>query len=330
MLLTPSELPLAKPLEIKRIGFAVSAKQPRLLGATFGAPNTALFDLLRADGSFLPEGQRADLSTALKQRMGAAQWHVCSRSDGSHAVIMTDPLSASCGLLFDSSHDETEVHVSAKYERGVFVGPRWIKGACDQDATIFAIDAQPYVRRIVRFSERTDHGHWHEEFDVVHAPENGRIESIEIVSHRSSYVLLYKSFLPRVEAEDLDDSQLYRTDSTNGDWLAGSIFALELDAKLEVVGGPDRPLGDLLAFDFDADISGDDVFILATTKEGLFLWSWRPSERGAAPTLVGQFKSDLPLTQPRVAVSYDMIHYAVIASARTDDMRILVGSVPAI
>jgi hypothetical protein len=198
------------------------------------------------------------LRTAGPQRLfdvqspfGTPLWDVAATSNGI-AAVWTRPGSAIVPLV--TRHSTTaEAVLTAQYPMGVFENPRFVRG--ENGAALTAVTEQNNERVLVLFREGQG------AYITLPSAGPGRLVEGLLLRQGSSYLLFATVLPPGPRGAE-------RTDLRGEKLQPGVLLGRRLDAGLKPVGDPIVPLGDLPVFESDADISGDQVFLFATTERG--------------------------------------------------------------
>jgi hypothetical protein len=219
-----------------------------LVSSSDSADGTRTLSLSPIEGVQVARAQRLfDVDSPF----GIPLWDVAATPNGI-AAVWTRPGSAISPLV--SRHSTTaEAVLTSQYSMGVFQNPRFVRG--ENGTALTAITEEDNERVLVLFREGR------RAYITLPSTGPGRLVEGLLLRQRSSY-LLFATILPPgprgAERADLRGENL----------PPGVLVCLRLDADLKPVGDRVNPLGDVPVFESDADVSGDRVFLFATTRRG--------------------------------------------------------------
>jgi hypothetical protein len=187
----------------------------------------------------------------LDSPFGVPSWDIAFGQAG-FSTVWTMPGSAFMPLAY-RTHGGEEMVIAGRDPGGVFHVPRFVRGAM-----VTAITSVSQGNTLVLFQNAIESGH--APYKPLPSTGPGLLAGGLLLQVHSGYVLLSKLVGgPRGPA---------RRDVGGESLDAGTLRCLYLNAKFQAVGAALSPLGAAEIYEFDADISGDKVFLLATTAKG--------------------------------------------------------------
>jgi hypothetical protein len=233
----------------------------------------------------------------LASPFGTPFWDVATTPKG-FATVWTTPGSAISSLGFRAP-GLAEIAFTGHYPSGVFQNPRFVRG--NPGLAVTACAMQPVGEALVLFQDGLESGH--AEYRILPAAGEGTVLDgllIRMAGKGSGYLLLAKYAAPALGVSQ-------RTDLRGESAPGGVLRCVRLAADLRVIDSAFSPLGDTAVFEFDADVSGEQIYLLATSQQGYLVaaaeiheeaWHWtraaeaiRVGETLFAPAVSAQGKS---------------------------------------
>ena len=229
----------------------------------------------------------------LQSPFGTPSWDIANTRTG-FAAVWTKPGSAISPLGYYLS-DSPEVLLTGYYRSGVFQNPRFVRGSSALAVTAVVFEERGNVLAIFEDSLETGHSSY------VTLPPLGPNILLDglLLRHASGYLLFAKLLPSGPRGSEREDR---RGESIK----PGILRCLRLNMKLQPMGGSMQPLGDTEIFEFDADVSGSSVFLLATTRNGFI----------AATTNASEEVLDW-IASPDIPRHVELVAPAVLASGNT-------------
>lgn len=249
----------------------------------------------------------------LDSPFGPPSWDVAGTKTGL-AAVWTMPGSAVSKLGYRAP-DAAPTVLTGRYPSGVFESPRFVRGEPETAGAVTAIAYEESGRVLALFSGSLEGG----QAAYLPLPSAGTGIPTDGLLLRSGagYLLFAKFLTPGAPGPERKDG--------HGESIAPGILRfMRLNAKLQPVGAALNPLGDAAVYEFDADLSGDRVFLLATTQRGHAAATAVVSEGG-----LNWLRSDRPvgadLVSPSLLVTGNAALAAVIESGAPASSKILIG-----
>lgn len=215
-------------------------------------------------------------------------WDITKDQSGTVAV-WTKPRSATVLLGYQRLGNE-KIILAGEDPWGVFQRPRFVRGI-----RTVAITAAGQRGTIVLFRNKVEASH--AQYEPLPSLGGGvNLVAGLLLQRGSSYFFVTKHLLSGSRGPE-------RTDLRGESIPSGLLRCLQLNADLQPVGAATSPIGDTEIFEFDVDISGDKLFLLATTKKGYIGAVATASNQSLQWTTTGDKPSDGDLSSPSVLVS---------------------------
>jgi hypothetical protein len=272
----------------------------------------------------VPDGKAPRAFSVLQGRLGTPGWDVGPDSDGSWAVVSTDPGSASCGLRFKRAEEAAEIEVSRYHQLGAFKDPRFIRGFQGAATPITAVESGETTDAVVLFLRAGDGSYGAAR--ALWSPPAGMVQQAVVVRHGNGFLMFVRTYIPGTVPVDAEGRLPERMDARGESTLPGVVSCVPLAADFSVSGREVFPLGDRQLFELDADAADGRVVLFAATATGALLTTGAPETAGWRTEELSEAFLTEPLSTPRLAVAQGRVHMAVIASAHTPATRLLTGS----
>lgn len=233
---------------------------------------------------------------------GVPSWDIMN-GENRLATVWTKPQSASMPLGYHRLGSESTLLTGRYRTLGVFHYPRFVRGTSRTGIT--AIKNEDGGKVVALFRDEIETGH--AQYLPLATTGPGILLDGLLLQQGSSYLLLTKHLFagPRSPA---------RKDITGESINPGLLRCLRLNADLKPVGAATSPIGDTEIFEFDADISGDKLFLLATTKKGYIGAMTTATQQSLHWVTIGDTPSNGDLFSPSVLASGKTLVVAVIES----------------
>ena len=190
---------------------------------------------------------------ALESPYGMPQWDILSKQD-QIATVSTEPGSGICPLVFNRT-GVGESRLTNAFPGGVFQGPRFLKGG--GLVAISTISLEERGASVALFKDNIESEK--ASYTLLPSTKSGIPTDSLLLKCDTGYLLFYTRFaVSGIEGEHRCDENLQ----------SGHLFFLQLDDAFQVIGKSQTPIGDTLVYEFDADISENEIFLFATTYTG--------------------------------------------------------------
>jgi hypothetical protein len=274
-----------------------------LTAAVDGSPTVSL--------AALDHGTGSHIVSTLESPFGIPSWDIAGAPSG-FALVWTEPGSAICPLGYRLGLGQPIV-LTGRYASGVFQSPRFVRGERDLTVEITAVAYEGNTRVMALFSSNLESGH--SSYSRLLFPTTGILQDGLLLRKGNDYILLVETVPPGPRAKE-------RRDGRGESIIPGVLQSLNLNSKLEPAGLPLKPFGDTPVYEFDAEIHGGEVFLLATTQKGYVA----ARDQGHS---IWAVSSEVPtageLVSPAAVSSGDIVHAAVIEAPATPRSQILEG-----
>jgi hypothetical protein len=244
--LSPS--PIESAGRVNSIRLIADAGGAALASVRDSVEGTSALSLSHIDGVRI---DRAQPLFGLKSPFGAPFWDVASTPNGV-AGVWTRPGSASSPLVLRRGSAGEEV-LTSQYPMGVFQNPRFVRG--EQGTAITAITQEGGESRVALF-RNGQHA-----YVSLPAAGPGLLLDGLLLRQPGGYLLFFLVLPQGPRAAE-------RTDLRRETLQPGVLTCAPLGPDLQPAGERTRPFGDVPLFEFDADVTGNRVFVVATPRRG--------------------------------------------------------------
>ncbi len=251
----------------------------------------------------------------LNSLFGVPSWDVAADAGG-FETVWTIPGSAICPLGF-ARNKSPEIILTQADPRGVFQTPRFTRG--ENEPGITAVETSERGAALVLFQNPSTGGHPRPR--VLPVPAGGILLEGMLLRLSVGYLMLVKLLPPGPRDPE-------RVDLRGESLQPGLLRAIRLGPGLNVSGGEANPLDATPVYEFDADVSGGTVCLVATTAHGhRVATGWYDSGRQSWAT-VGEAASPAGLISPAVLLSAGTATAAMIEAPPQVGPRIVTEMFP--
>lgn len=244
------------------------------------------------------------------------EWSAVFNAGGNLSVGLTDPGSSISPLVHWRSGDASTTPISRPPRDRIFHSPRFVRRARGA-LSVVAIESSDWGEGIILFTASRD-GTWIER--TLREPDRGFVHGALLAAVTGGYLLFYKT---PIDAR-VDPAIRVRPRYPSGDLVLGQLHVVRLDDSFAATG-PAIALSDQL-YEFDADVEGDRIVMLATTPSGYFAIEARIAAPGVVLTARADRVLPAEVSAPAVLLMADTIHFAVITDAGRPTAAILYGA----
>ena len=238
---------------------------------------------------------------------------VSVQKDDSLSLVSTRAGSGRCQLFYRDLRGNEANFVNHLYESGIFVRPHFVQHAAHDHAIIDALAIVGGKTIPVLFQPGIAQNYG--EYIVLPQPANGNLLDERLLPYGSGYLLLTRLSLPHIAAE--------RSLGLHISVPLGILYGTVLDKAFRPIGEPVRIIGDTQVYEFDADVHGNDIVLLATTATGFEL-AVGPLDRGKIdPKHCQAIPWERPLASPAVVTVSDWAQAAIIDSPGDPGAKIM-------
>ena len=212
-------------------------------------------------------GVRARPVFRIDSPFGMPSWDVTVTTSGL-AAVWTEPGSAISPLGYRAAN-APPITLTGRYASGVFQNPRFVRGEPLLKAEVTSVAYAGPSRLLALFSEGLAGG----QALYTSLPPIGAGLLLDglLLRNGTGYVLITKHLAPGPRGAD-------RKDKRGESILPGVLHCSRLNSKFEPAGASGTPFGDQAVFEFDADLSGGRLVVLATTAKSISAASATVSE----------------------------------------------------
>lgn len=230
-------------------------------------------------------------------------WDVGATQSRQAQLVHTESGSAVLGLAWRTLPDGKPEKVNQHRALGIFGQPRYVRGAQGSPLplTSVALLGQPRQTKVVVF--RPDANGGYQAHQVLPTPAGQHVQGVLMLQAPGGYLMLLHLANPAAPRR--------------GDMAAGTLLAQPLNDKFMPSGPAWQPLGDRPVYEFDADMAGTRLVLLATTPQG---WAVADGEQ------VSTGEAGL-LSSPALAVDKGTIRLAVVSKDDDKGQRLLAAHV---
>lgn len=263
----------------------------------------------------------------LPASMSVPQW-TASMLDGapsaggvpSATIVMTQPGSAMSPLALWRSNDAAQGPTRITPDDGlrVFSAPRFVKHAPDKaPGPATAIEAGAKADVVVRLDPPSGNAHAFTAH-VLFAPVGGRVHAAVLARASFGHVLFFK--IPSAGADARP-----RPRPPFGDVSIGTVEAVRFDRDGKVIGAPVVIPMPEPCYEFDADLDGDRLLVIGTTRAGYAVTAARFD--GPRLVVVGQGERALatPAVAPALLATGGAVVFALLQSAPNAAPTVIYG-----
>lgn len=228
-------------------------------------------------------------------------WDVAQEMDSSYAVLYENAGGAINSIILENTK-QARMAVNVNHRLESFSNAHFIKRQYNDKS--FTVSAISEKKHLVVFSRtpNSDFGNYKKICDCYDAL---------IVKLPGGLGVLYKMIVPGYSRYNI---------------MPGVLYYAKLDQNFNTVGPIVKPLGDTAVFEFDADVVKDKIAIFATSEQNIILAIDFPSVEPFAIKAVEIEHDKTKVTQPSILITESHLYLAILASAQTQNARVLIGS----
>lgn len=222
---------------------------------------------------------------------GTPSWDIGTTRAGA-ALVWAKPGSAICPLVLSIVNAPDRI-LTNHYPMGVFQNPRFVRGNSDGVAvTAVTHDGKGSILALYTDAFVSAHA----AYATLPSAGPGTIVDGLLLRQGTGYLLFVKILATGQRGPERKD---LRGESVQ----QGILHCLRLNGQLQPVGTSLHLIGDAAIFEFDADVSGEVVFLLATNEKGY----------RAAKIVVSESKLDVAVS-PDVLSKPELLSPSVLAT----------------
>lgn len=263
-------------------------------------------------GGDLATNQQPHALFKLESYFGMPFWDIASMESGI-AAVWTKPGSAISPLGFRRQGSE-EINLTGNYSSGVFQNPRFVRGTTTVAITAIANENKGSI--IALFHNEVESG----QADYMPLPSAGPGTPLDglLLQQGSGYLLITKLLVSEPRGSE-------RMDLRGESIQPGILRCIQLNAKFQPVSSSMSPINDTNIFEFDADISGNKVFLFATTDNGYIAAETTITQETLRWNISRDVSSHAEFVSPSILAVGNTAFTAVIDPRVTQPPRILIG-----
>jgi hypothetical protein len=257
----------------------------------------------------------------LESPFGWPSWDISGPAMGALAAVWTKPGSALCPLGYRSPAGK-DIVLTGRYPAGIFQKPRFLRSSLNSAPAVTALAFQTTGRVLVLFSGSLESGN--APYIPLPPAGSGLIEDGLLLGDREGFYLLAKLRVPAALKPDRAGripERKYGGETPQ----PGVLYCSRLNEEFQPEGVPFQPFGDTPIFEVDAELSGDRLFVLATTEKGYIAGAAGPKEVYFLRSMTSEVAVPAELVSPVLLGVKGAVYSAVIESPGKPHAQILIG-----
>jgi len=242
---------------------------------------------------------------------GIRSWDIYSKQTDI-ATIWTIPTSATLSLGFNKKGSE-KINLTGEHKMGVYNNPRFVRGGNSISVTTV------FGRSPVLFNNGFKSGN--AQYLAFPIEETDRIKEVMLLNHNNGYLLIYT----KDYSQDRNRNHAERYLGGGASATTSYLYFLQLDHNFQPLTTKTLLIGNIGIFEFDADISGDNVFLMATTKSGYITAETKITKDNLDWRVSPNISLQTELVSPSVIIGKNATYAAGIGLSTKQPNQILVG-----